>query len=55
MNAILNPFRLSGVDTVYPEQQAAAIMYSPLFMQKYPEGVDLSFVDDAISQLGEYQ
>lgn len=29
--------RISGADTVYPEQQAAAIMYSPVFMEKHPE------------------
>ena len=29
--------RISGADTVYPEQQAAAIMYSPVFIEKYPE------------------
>lgn len=29
--------RISGADTVYPEQQAAAIMYSPMFIEKHPE------------------
>ncbi len=29
--------RISGADTVYPEQQAAAIMYSPVFIEKYPD------------------
>lgn len=29
--------RISGADTVYPEQQAAAIMYSPVFIEKHPE------------------
>ena len=29
--------RVSGADEVYPEQQAAAIMYSPVFIKKYPE------------------
>lgn len=55
INAILNPFRLSAADSVYPEQQVAVIMYSPVFMQKYPEAVHLSFVDDVISQWSEYQ
>lgn len=29
--------RISGADTVYPEQQAAAIMYSPVFIEKHPK------------------
>lgn len=29
--------RVSGADEVYPEQQAAAIMYSPVFIEKHPE------------------
>lgn len=29
--------RISGADVVYPEQQAAAIMYSPVFIEKYPD------------------
>lgn len=29
--------RISGADEVYPEQQAAAIMYSPVFIEKHPE------------------
>jgi len=29
--------RVAGNDTVYPNQQSAAIMYSPVFIEKYPE------------------
>ena len=29
--------RVAGDDEVYPNQQSAAIYYSPVFMQKYPE------------------
>ncbi|MCI0505859.1 MAG: ABC transporter substrate-binding protein [Gammaproteobacteria bacterium] len=29
--------RISGNDEIYPDQQSAAIFYSPVFMQKYPE------------------
>jgi len=29
--------RVAGDDAVYPNQQSAAIMYSPIFIEKYPE------------------
>ncbi len=29
--------RVAGDDEIYPNQQSAAIMYSPVFMEKYPE------------------
>jgi len=37
--AIENDFavRVAGDDEIYPNQQSAAIMYSPVFMEKHPE------------------
>ena len=37
--AVKNDFavRVAGDDEIYPNQQSAAIMYSPVFMEKYPE------------------
>jgi len=37
--AVENDFavRVAGDDEIYPNQQSAAIMYSPVFMEKYPE------------------
>ena len=37
--AVENKFavRVAGNDDVYPNQQSAAIMYSPVFMEKHPE------------------
>jgi len=37
--AVQNDFavRVAGDDEIYPNQQSAAIMYSPVFMKKYPE------------------
>ena len=29
--------RVAGDDEIYPDQQSAAIFYSPIFMEKYPE------------------